>query len=69
LSGLTLPLSSNVATIGVAYAPSIVAVEGDGTIYLLFERGQKKLYEKVALARFNLEWLADGRDWHGLLEE
>jgi len=50
-------------------AYSSLTVGRDGTIYLLFERGEKKLYEKVALARFNLEWLADGRDWHGLLEE
>ena len=35
----------------------------DGTIYLLFERGEKKLYESIALARFNLTWLTNGQDW------
>ena len=34
----------------------------------LFERGDKKLYEKIAIARFNLAWLADGKDWRALLE-
>ena len=44
-------------------AYSSLAAGKDGTLYLLFERGQKKLYESIAVARFNLDWLADGRDW------
>ena len=39
-------------------AYSSLASGRDGTIYLLFERGEKKLYERVAVARFNLAWLA-----------
>ena len=35
----------------------------DGMIYLLFERGEKKLYERLAVARFNLEWLTQSQDW------
>ena len=33
------------------------------------ERGEEKLYDKMALARFNLAWLTDGRDWRTLLKE
>jgi sialidase-1 len=38
-------------------AYSSLAADPEGNIYLLFERGQKKLYESVAVARFNLAWL------------
>jgi sialidase-1 len=44
-------------------AYSSLAASRDGTIYLLFERGRKKLYETIAVARFNLAWLTDGTDW------
>ncbi len=50
-------------------AYSSLAAAPDGTIYLLFERGDKKLYEKIALARFNLAWLAEGRNWQKLLDD
>jgi len=43
-------------------AYSSLSADTDGNIYLLFERGDKKLYEKIALARFNLSWLAGGED-------
>lgn len=33
-----------------------------GDIYLLFERGDKKLYEKIAVVRFNLPWLVEGSE-------
>ena len=42
-------------------AYSSLAADGDGNIYLLFERGKRKLYESIAVARFNLEWLAEGQ--------
>ena len=45
----------------------IKAAGPDGNIYVLFERGQKKLYESVAVARFNLAWLVTGRDWREFL--
>ena len=48
-------------------AYSSLSAAKDGTVYLLFERGQKKLYESIAVARFTLDWLADGRDWRKLL--
>jgi sialidase-1 len=48
-------------------AYSSLAAGKDGQVYLLFERGKKKLYESVAIARFNLEWLVEGRDWRKLL--
>jgi sialidase-1 len=50
-------------------AYSSLAAGEDGTIYLLFERGQKKLYETIAVARFNLDWLANRRDWRTLLAD
>ncbi len=34
----------------------------DGTILCLYEGGQRKASEALRLARFNLEWLTDGRD-------
>lgn len=43
-------------------AYSSLTAGNDGTIYLLFERGEEKLYEKVAIAVFNLDWLAEGQD-------
>ncbi len=50
-------------------AYSSLAAAPDGTIYLLFERGKKKLYESVAMARFNLPWLVEGRDWQKLRKD
>lgn len=38
-------------------AYSSLAAGPHRTIYLLFERGTKKLYETITLARFNLPWL------------
>lgn len=38
-------------------AYSSLAAGLDGTVYLLFERGEKKLYDRIALARFNLAWV------------
>ena len=45
-----------------ASAYSSLAAGPDGTIYLLFERGAKKLYDRIAIARFNLAWVTEGRD-------
>ena len=50
-------------------AYSSLAAGKDGSIYLLFERGRKKLYESIAVARFTLDWLADGADWRRRLAE
>jgi sialidase-1 len=49
-------------------AYSSLAAGRDGHIYLLFERGKKKLYESIALARFNLSWVVEGRDWRKFLK-
>ena len=49
-------------------AYSDLAVGRDGTIYCLYERGgegkgkRMRQYTHLTLARFNLEWLTDGRD-------
>jgi sialidase-1 len=50
-------------------AYSSLSAGRDGTIYLLFERGRKKLYENIAVARFNLEWLTKGQDWRKFLKD
>ncbi len=43
-------------------AYSSLAAGADGMIYLLFERGEKKLYDRMAVARLNLAWLTQGRE-------
>jgi sialidase-1 len=50
-------------------AYSSLSAGPDGTIYLLFERGRKKLYESIAVARFNLEWLTKEQDWRKFLKD
>ncbi len=40
-------------------AYSSLAAGPDGTIYLLFERGETKLYEHIAIVRMNLEWISE----------
>jgi len=50
-------------------AYSSLAAGRDGNIYLLFERGQKKLYENIAVVRFNLEWLTMRQDWKTFLSD
>ena len=50
-------------------AYSSLAAGKDGNIYLLFERGDKKLYESIAVARFNLEWLTKGQDWRSFVKD
>jgi sialidase-1 len=39
---------------------SDLAVSKDGTIYCFFERGSST--RALTLARFNLDWLTDGKD-------
>jgi sialidase-1 len=48
-------------------AYSSLAAAEDGTVYLLFECGTEKLYERIAVARFNLAWLTEGKDWREFL--
>jgi sialidase-1 len=50
-------------------AYSSLAADKRGNIYLLFEKGEKKLYESIAVVRFDLDWLTGGRDWRELAEE
>jgi len=59
--GATWPVKRLVYASHSAY--SSLAAGKDGTVYLLFERGEKKLYERITVARFNLAWLAAGADW------
>ena len=58
--GQTWPISKMIHTGPAAY--SCLTVLADGTIGLLYERGQANPYETIAFARFNLEWLTDGKD-------
>lgn len=41
-------------------AYSSLAAGKDGTIYLLYEGGDKKLYDEINVAVFNLKWLLEG---------
>ena len=41
----------------------------DGRVYLLFERGEEELYDRVAVAVFNLDWLVEGQDWRQLFND
>ena len=58
--GKTWPISKVIDPGPSAY--SCLTVLKDGTIGLLYENGRKSAYEKLTFARFNLEWLTDGRD-------
>ena len=49
-------------------AYSSLAADKNGTIFLLFENGEKDLHERISLARFNLEWLTQRQDWRELLK-
>ena len=44
-------------------AYSSLAVGKDGTIYLLYEGGEEKLYDEINVAVFNLPWLLDGENF------
>lgn len=43
-------------------AYSCLSVLSDRSIVCFYERGHEHPYEKMTLARFNLEWLTDGKD-------
>jgi sialidase-1 len=53
--GATWPISRTLEPAPSAY--SDLAAASDGTIYCFYERGEKGPYERLTLARFNLEWL------------
>ena len=42
-------------------AYSSLTADKKGNIYLLFERGDKKLYEHISVVKFNLAWLTEGK--------
>lgn len=44
-------------------AYSSLAVGKNGLIYLLYEGGNKKLYDEINVAVFNLKWLLEGEDY------
>jgi len=50
-------------------AYSSLAAGKDGTIFLLFENGTKKLYERISVARFNMAWLTGRQDWKSRLTD
>lgn len=43
-------------------AYSSVTADRDGNIFLLFESGKDELYDRIAVARFTLDWLTEGQD-------
>jgi len=48
-------------------AYSSLTADRRGNVYLLFEKGVKKLYETVAVAKFDLAWLTKGHDLERLM--
>jgi len=62
--GRTWPIAKLVDTGGAAY--SDMAVGPDGTIYLGLRANGEAVYDRVAVARLNLEWLTEGRDRLGV---
>ena len=58
--GKTWPISKQLYAGPSAY--SSLTVLQDLTIGCLYERGEQGPYEKITFARFNLEWLTDGKD-------
>ena len=58
--GKTWPLGKILNAGPAAY--SNLAVLADHSIGNLYERGEKNAYETITFARFELEWLTDGKD-------
>jgi sialidase-1 len=58
--GKTWPIAKVIYSGPSAY--SCLTVLQDGSIGLLYENGQATPYETITFARFNLQWLTDGRD-------
>jgi len=58
--GKTWPVAKQIHPGPSAY--SCLAALPNGEIALLYERGEKQLYETLRLARFSLDWLSDGQD-------
>ncbi len=48
-------------------AYSSLAVDKQGNVYLLFEKGEKQPCETISVARFDLAWLTEGHDLERLL--
>jgi sialidase-1 len=58
--GKTWPVSKVIEPGPSAY--SCLTVLRDGTIGLIYENGRMTPYERLTFARFDLQWLTDGRD-------
>jgi len=56
-SGRTWPVSKVIHEGPAAY--SSMAVSADGTIFVLYENGERHPYEKISIARFHLKWLTN----------
>ena len=48
---------------------SSLAADKNGIIYLLFESGRKQCWERISVARFNLDWLTGDKDWRKRLKD
>jgi len=59
--GRTWPVAKRIHEGLSAY--SCLTVLPDMTMGCLYERGEKRSYEKITFARFNIEWLSEGKDW------
>ena len=62
--GLTWPVARVIHEGPSAYSSLVVLP--DGSIGLLFERGDRSPYERITFARLTLDWLTDGKDRIGV---
>ena len=58
--GKTWPVAKQIHAGPSAY--SCLTVLADGTVGLLYERGDRSPYEKISFAKFNVDWMTDGKD-------
>jgi len=64
--GLTWPVSRLVDEGGFAYSSMTAGRKGtpsEGWIYLMYEKIENGQYVGANVARFNLDWVTQGRDW------
>lgn len=57
---VTWPVSRALWTSHSGYSDLCVARDGD--VCCLYERGDRNSYQKISFVKFNLEWLAEGKD-------
>jgi sialidase-1 len=62
----TWPVKRLVSEYFSAY--SSITADRSGNIFLLFEGGETELHDGMSVARFDLDWVMDGKDWSTLCD-